>query len=136
MRFNRRRLLVGGAGAFAPALAHGPGCGAEGVSLPQPGRADYLRPILTEFVIPVFIGKDARELESILWEVYRYRSNYKMYGLALWTAQAWVEFAILDMLGRIARRPIGALLGDVTRKEVAFYVASGKRDTTPQQEVD
>ena len=31
---------------------------------------------------------------------------------------------------------MGALLGDIVRREVPFYVASGKRDTTPEQEVE
>jgi L-alanine-DL-glutamate epimerase-like enolase superfamily enzyme len=47
-----------------------------------------------------------------------------------------VEFAILDLLGRVSGRSIGNLLGGVMRKRVPFYVASGRRDTTPQQEVD
>jgi len=54
----------------------------------------------------------------------------------LWSPQAWVEFAILDMLGRIARKPMGALLGDIVRREAACYIASGRRDTTPEQEVE
>lgn len=110
--------------------------GAEGVSLTNPPRADYLHPILNQLVIPFFIGKDARDLENLLWELYRWRDNYKLYGLALWSPQAWVEFAILDMLGRIAAKPMGALLGDVARREVAIYVASGRRDTTPEQEIE
>jgi L-alanine-DL-glutamate epimerase-like enolase superfamily enzyme len=87
-------------------------------------------------VIPFFIGKDARDLENLLWELYRWQDNYKLYGLALWSPQAWVEFAILDMLGRIAGKPMGAMLGNVVRTEVPFYVASGRRDTTPEQEVE
>lgn len=110
--------------------------GAEGVSLTNPPREQYLDKILEQLVIPFFIGKDARDLESLLWELYRWQSNYKLYGLALWSPQAWVEFAILDMLGRIAGRPMGALLGDVLRKDVAVYVASGRRDTTPEEEVE
>jgi len=47
-----------------------------------------------------------------------------------------VEFAILDMLGRIAGRPIGELLGGVVRTSVPIYVASGRRDTTPEQEIE
>jgi L-alanine-DL-glutamate epimerase-like enolase superfamily enzyme len=84
--------------------------GAEGISLPNPPRADYLDKILKQLVIPFFIGKDARDLENLLWELYRTRDNYKLYGIALWCPQAWVEFAILDMLGRIAGKPMGALL--------------------------
>jgi len=110
--------------------------GAEGVSIPQPGRAIEFHPILTRNVIPPFVGKDARDLENLLWEVYRHASNYKLYGLAFWSCQAWVEFAILDMLGRIVNKPIGALVGDVIRHEVSFYVASGRRDTTPPEEIE
>ena len=110
--------------------------GAEGVSVANPPRAEYLDKILKQLVMPFFVGKDARDLEELLWELYRWESNYKLHGLALWSPQAWVEFAILDMLGRIAGKPMGALLGDVVRQEVAIYVASGRRDTTPEQEVD
>jgi len=110
--------------------------GAEGVSFTNPPRAPYLSPILKQLIIPFFIGKDARDLENLLWELYRWQDNYKLYGLALWSPQAWVEFAILDMLGRITNKPMGALLGDIVRTEVPFYVASGRRDTTPEQEVD
>ncbi|MBI3471300.1 MAG: mandelate racemase/muconate lactonizing enzyme family protein [Candidatus Solibacter usitatus] len=110
--------------------------GAEGVSLTNPPRAEYLDKILKQLVIPAFLGKDARDLENLLWELYRRQDNYKLYGLALWSPQAWVEFAILDMLGRIARKSIGELVGDIVRRDVAIYVASGRRDTTPEQEVE
>ncbi len=110
--------------------------GAEGVSLTNPPRAAYLYPVLNQLVIPFFRGKDARDLENHLWELYRWQDNYKLYGIALWSPQAWVEFAILDMLGRIAGKPMGDLIGGVVRREIPFYVASGRRDTTPQQEVE
>src|SRR5262245_38153276 len=110
--------------------------GAEGIALTNPPREQYLDKILKQLVIPFFIGKDARNLEDLLWELYRWNDNYKLYGLALWSPQAWVEFAILDLLGRIANKPLGALLGEILRKDVAIYVASGRRDTTPEQEVE
>jgi L-alanine-DL-glutamate epimerase-like enolase superfamily enzyme len=110
--------------------------GAEGISLTNPPREEYLDKILNQLVIPFFIGKDARDLENLLWELYRWKDNYKLYGLALWSPQAWVEFAILDLLGRIAGKSMGTLLGDILRKDVAIYVASGRRDTTPEQEVE
>ena len=109
--------------------------GAEGISLANPPRAEYLAPILKQLVIPFFLGKDARDLENLLWELYRWHDNYKLYGLALWSPQAWVELAILDMLGRIAAKPMGALLGDILRRDVPIYVASGRRDTSPDEEV-
>jgi L-alanine-DL-glutamate epimerase-like enolase superfamily enzyme len=110
--------------------------GAEGVSLTNPPRAQYLDHVFQQLVVPFFIGKDARDLDQLLRGLYRWNSNYKMYGLGLWSAQAWAEFAILDMLGRIANKPIGALLGGVVRQEVPYYVASGRRDTTPEQEIE
>ena len=110
--------------------------GAEGISLINPPRANYLDKILKQLLIPFFIGKDARDLENLLWEAYRHQDNYKLSGLALWSPHAWVEFAILDMLGRIAGKPMGALLGDIVRQEAAIYVASGRRDTTPEQEIE
>jgi L-alanine-DL-glutamate epimerase-like enolase superfamily enzyme len=110
--------------------------GAEGVSVANPPRGEYLDKIAKQLVLPFFVGKDARDLENHLWELYRWNDNYKLQGLALWSPQAWAEFAILDMLGRIAQKPMGALLGDIVRREVACYVASGRRDTTPEAEVD
>ncbi|HWB85354.1 MAG TPA: mandelate racemase/muconate lactonizing enzyme family protein [Bryobacteraceae bacterium] len=110
--------------------------GAEGISFTNPPRAKYLDHIFQQLIAPFFIGKDARDLDSLLRELYRWNSNYKMYGLGLWSSQAWAEFAILDMLGRIANKPMGALLGNIVRTEVPYYVASGRRDTTPEQEID
>ena len=141
---RRDGLVLAGDHRFHPAAQEGDEYfvhvrskdGAEGMSVINPPRADYFDKIFKELVAPLFLGKDARDLENLLWELYRSRDNYKLYGLALWCPQAWVEFAMLDLLGRIANKPMGALLGDIVREEVPFYVASGKRDTTPEQEVE
>jgi L-alanine-DL-glutamate epimerase-like enolase superfamily enzyme len=109
--------------------------GAEGVAITN-DRAQYLYPILNRLIIPYFIGKDARNLESHLFEVYRYQSNYKLQGLALWCPVAWVEFALLDMIGRVSGKSIGQLLGNIVRQAVPFYIASGRRDSTPEEEVE
>jgi L-alanine-DL-glutamate epimerase-like enolase superfamily enzyme len=108
--------------------------GAEGVSLVNPPRGPGLAFLFKQSVAPFFLGKDARSLEDTLWKLYR--NEYKLYGLLFWSMQAWMEFAILDMLGRIARKPLGALVGNVVRTEIPFYIASGRRDTTPEQEID
>src|SRR6185503_11279451 len=82
--------------------------GAEGISVDD-GRMDVLHPILNRLVISYFIGKDARDLEEHLFGVYRHQSNYKLQGLALWCPVALVEFAILDMFGRMLKKPLGQL---------------------------
>ena len=110
--------------------------GAEGISVCNPPRANYLDRIFKNLVAPVFLKKDARDLEDLLWETYRFDDNYKLYGIALWSPLAWMEMAILDMLGRMNGKSIGQLLGDVRRKDIAVYVASGRRDTTPPQEIE
>ncbi len=109
--------------------------GAEGISVDD-GRMDVLHPILNRLIIPYFIGKDARDLEEHLFQAYRYESNYKLLGLALWAPMALVEFAILDLFGRMLKKPISQLVGDTVRTTMPFYVASGRRDTTPEQEID
>jgi L-alanine-DL-glutamate epimerase-like enolase superfamily enzyme len=109
--------------------------GAEGVAVTN-SRPDYLSPILNKLVIPYFIGKDARDLEEHLFEVYRYNSKNNLQGLALWCPVAWVEFALLDMMGRVSGKSIGQLLGGVVRQEVPFYIASGRRDSTPEEEAE
>jgi L-alanine-DL-glutamate epimerase-like enolase superfamily enzyme len=109
--------------------------GAEGISVDD-GRMDILHPVLNRLIIPYFIGKDVRNLEEHLFQAYRYQSNYKLLGLALWAPMALVEFAILDMFGRMMNKPLGALVGNVIRTTMPFYVASGRRDTTPEQEIE
>jgi L-alanine-DL-glutamate epimerase-like enolase superfamily enzyme len=109
--------------------------GAEGIAVTN-GRAKYLYPMLQQLVIPYFLGKDARGLESLIDGVYVYNSNYKLSGVAFWCPVAWVEFSILDLLGKIARKPVGDLFGGVIHREGPIYVASGNRDTTPEEEVD
>ena len=98
-------------------------------------RISYLYPILLQQVMPFFIGKDARNLESLLDGVYVYESNYKLQGLAFWCCVAWVEASILDMLGKTAHQHISALFGGKVRDAVPVYVASGNRETTPEEEV-
>lgn len=109
--------------------------GAVGVAVTN-ARAAYLYPIFSKLVAPFFLGKDARRLESLVDGVYVSGSNYKLSGLALWCCVAWAEFSLLDLLGKIAGKPVGELLGGVIRREVPIYVASGRRNTTPRQEVD
>ena len=73
-------------------------------------------------------------LESLLEEVYV--STYKLQSVALWVPMATIEFAILDMLGRITNKSITDLIGGGKRTNIPYYVASGRRDSTPEEEID
>ncbi|MDA0711321.1 MAG: mandelate racemase/muconate lactonizing enzyme family protein, partial [bacterium] len=108
--------------------------GAEGLAFTN-GKASVFSAILKQLIIPYFIGKDARDLEDHLWGVYRHSSNYKLLGQALWCPVAWVEMAILDLLGRVSGQSIADLMGGAVRNSAPFYVASSRRDSTPEEEV-
>jgi L-alanine-DL-glutamate epimerase-like enolase superfamily enzyme len=86
-------------------------------------------------VAPFFVGKDARDLEALVDGVYLANSNYKWQGLPFWVPVASVEFAILDLLGKVAGRPLGELFGEVTNRLVRVYRASGNRGNSPEQEI-
>ena len=109
--------------------------GAEGIGVPNAMHLVHTYPIFVNRVAPFFVGKDARQLEPLLWELYRHDDNYKYQGLALWVCQAAAEFAILDLLGKLSNQSIGDLLGGVKRREIAVYRASGTRGNTPEEEV-
>lgn len=109
--------------------------GAEGVSVTN-SRAALFHPVFNQRIAPYFVNQDARDIEHHLFEVFRFRSNYKLQGIALWCPVAWIEFAILDLLGRAANKPIWQLLGKQQRARVPFYVASGNRNNPPEAEVE
>jgi L-alanine-DL-glutamate epimerase-like enolase superfamily enzyme len=104
--------------------------GAEGLSISNNAQMRALYPIFTQRLQPFFPGKDARDWEQLLEEVYVYESNYKLQNLALWVPRATIEFAVLDMLGKIAGKPMGALIGDVIHPEIAVYRANNHRGKT------
>lgn len=110
--------------------------GATGLAAGHPDILETTWPILTRRVAPFFVGKDARDLEALVDGVYLADSNYKWQGLPFWVPVASVELAVLDLLGHVARKPIGDLLGGVQRREIAVYRASGNRGNTPEAELE
>ena len=109
--------------------------GREGYSEAHSSVMSSAYPILIKRVAPHFRGKDARELESLLHEVYLANSNYKWQGLPFWVSLAAVEIAILDLLGKAAGKALGELFGKVIRRKIAVYRASGNRGNSPEAEI-
>jgi L-alanine-DL-glutamate epimerase-like enolase superfamily enzyme len=97
---------------------------------------DSAGPILAKRVAPYFVGKDARQLDALVDGVYVHNSNYKWRGLPFWASVASVELAVLDLLGQVSGRPVGDLLGDVRRREIAVYRASDHRGNSPEEELE
>lgn len=110
--------------------------GAESVTVPNPDKMAQVYPFFLKDVVPVFVGQDARDLEKLLWDAYRHASNYKMQGIALWVCVAAVEMALLDLLGRVAERPVADFFGGAKRRDIPVYFASGNRGNKPEAEVE
>ncbi len=110
--------------------------GAESVTVPNVSRMLLVYPFFVKQVAPFFIGKDARDLESLLWELYRLDSNYKFQGLLFWVCVAAAEMALLDLMGQVSGKSVGDLLGGVVRKDIAVYRASGRRGNKPEEEIE
>jgi L-alanine-DL-glutamate epimerase-like enolase superfamily enzyme len=109
--------------------------GAEGISVGHGGMS-YLYPIFVNTLKPFFIGKDARELDLLLEKVYIYNLNFRLSGLALGIPLATIEFAILDMLGRIAGKSMGELIGEIHHPRVAVYQATEYREKPVEESVE
>jgi L-alanine-DL-glutamate epimerase-like enolase superfamily enzyme len=108
--------------------------GAEGMSVGHPFQQKLLNGIFVKRLQPFFIGKDARELETLIKGVYQ--ANYKLQGLALWIPLATIEFAILDLLGHVANKSIGQLIGEIHNPQVMVYSANSDRDITVEETME
>jgi L-alanine-DL-glutamate epimerase-like enolase superfamily enzyme len=102
--------------------------GAVGMSVGHSGQLRSLYPVFTNLLQPFFINQDARNLDLLLEKVYVYNLNFRLSGMALGVPLATIEFAILDMMGRIAGKPIGQLIGEIHNPEVAVYQATEYRE--------
>jgi len=108
--------------------------GAEGL-IETKDMVDYI-PILAHRVRKHFLGKDARDLEHLIDEVYATNSNYKLAGQEFWCPVAYIEQSLLDLMGKSLKKPVGELLGGVLRKEIPVYLSGSGRDTTAEEEVE
>ncbi|MEN8115524.1 MAG: mandelate racemase/muconate lactonizing enzyme family protein [Bacteroidota bacterium] len=110
--------------------------GAEGISVGNNAQLQSVWSVFNVRLQPFFIGKDVRNLESLFDELYVYKSNYKLQNLALWVPWATIEFAILDMLGKIAGKPIGELIGEIHHPEIAVYQANNYRGKSAEESLE
>jgi len=108
--------------------------GAEGI-VQTKDIADYTQ-LLAHRVIPHFLGKDARDLEHLVDEVYVTNSNYKLAGQAFWCPVAYVEQSLFDLMGKALKKPAAELMGGVLRKEIPVYLSGSGRDTSAEEEVE
>lgn len=101
--------------------------GAEGISVAHPS-INMFYPIFIRSLRSFFIGQDARELDLMLETVIRYNLNFRLEGMALGLPLATIEFAILDMMGKITDKPVAQLIGDIHSLDVGLYMATEFRE--------
>jgi mannonate dehydratase len=83
------------------------------------GRELAVAAYLTDHVVPLLIGRDARRIED-LWQ-YLYKGVYWRRGSVTMTAISAVDTALWDILGKAVNRPVYELLGGVSRESVLVY---------------
>lgn len=96
--------------------------GAEGISIGHPFIAKESYPMFNNILRQHFIGKDARYLDTLLFNAVE--NNIKRQGIPLNVQIASIEFAILDLLGNIAGLPMGKLVGEIHHPEVSIYLGT------------
>lgn len=83
------------------------------------GRELAVAAYLTEHVVPLLIGRDARRIED-LWQ-YLYKGAYWRRGPVTMTAIAAVDTALWDIKGKTLGAPVYQLLGGASRDAVLVY---------------
>lgn len=106
--------------------------GASGITGTKQIR-DFM-PVFEHLVAPHFVGRDARDLESLVDDVYR--ANYKLASIPYWCCVAYIEQSVLDLLGKVAGVPVGVLLGGVIKHEIPVYLSGSARELSAEDEVD
>ena len=91
------------------------------------GRELAVASYLTEHVIPLLIGRDARRIEDT-WQ-YLYKGAYWRRGPVTMSAIAAVDTALWDIRGKTLDAPVYQLLGGASRAAVMVYGhANGSTD--------
>jgi L-alanine-DL-glutamate epimerase-like enolase superfamily enzyme len=87
-------------------------------------------------MVPPLLGKDARDWENLIEEVYLHASNYKRQGLLFWLPFASIEFAVLDLLARVDARSVTTLLGGTPGNFIDLYYAHDDRHRPAAESVE
>jgi L-alanine-DL-glutamate epimerase-like enolase superfamily enzyme len=111
--------------------------GAVGISIGHPFIANKGYPMFLHSLYQRFIGKDARDLDNLIFE--SAERNVKAQGVPLCVQIATIEFAVLDMLGNIAGLPVGELIGEIHHPEISIYLGtriSAMRTMEPEESLE
>jgi len=90
------------------------------------GRELAVAAYLSEHIVPLLVGRDARRIEDT-WH-YLYKGAYWRRGPVTMTAIAAVDTALWDILGKVANLPVYRLLGGASREGVMVYGHANGKD--------
>jgi L-alanine-DL-glutamate epimerase-like enolase superfamily enzyme len=110
--------------------------GATGISIGHPFYSKIGYPMFKS-VWNHFIGNDARDLDTLVYNAAK--GNYRLHGIQLNVQLATLEFAVLDLLGNIANKTVGQLIGDIHNPEVSIYLGTRineLRKKEPEESLD
>ncbi len=110
--------------------------GAVGVAVSNERDMGPLVPAAKALMVPPLLGKDARDWEDLIEEVYLHGSNYKRQGLLFWLPFASIEFAVLDLLAQATAQSVSTLLGGTPGRHVDLYHAHDDRTRSAAESVE
>src|SRR6266436_5958148 len=90
------------------------------------GRELAVASYLTDHVLPLLIGRDARRIED-MWQ-YLYKGAYWRRGPVTMSAIAAVDTALWDIKGKALNAPVYQLLGGASRDGVLVYGHASGQD--------
>ena len=94
-----------------------------------------LYPIFVHRLQLFFIDQDARRLDALLEKALVFAFNFRLGGLAIGIPLATIEFAILDMIGRIPGKSVGQLIGTIENTHIPVYQATEWREKSVEESV-
>ncbi|HEX7137548.1 MAG TPA: bifunctional D-altronate/D-mannonate dehydratase, partial [Vicinamibacterales bacterium] len=83
------------------------------------GRELAVASYLTDHVVPLLVGRDARRIEDA-WQ-YLYKGAYWRRGPVTMSAIAAVDTALWDIRGKALNAPVYQLIGGASRESVMVY---------------
>uniref|UniRef100_UPI003F6ACAA5 mandelate racemase/muconate lactonizing enzyme family protein n=1 Tax=Roseicyclus sp. TaxID=1914329 RepID=UPI003F6ACAA5 len=105
--------------------------GAQGWGQVSTYNSDITAQILHRQVAPWALGRGADALEDVIAEIPLREHKYP--GTYLCRAMAGLDTAMWDLRGKVAGKPVAALLGGSAGK-IRAYASSMRRDITPEAE--
>ena len=105
--------------------------GAQGWGQVSTYNSDITAQILHRQVAPWALGRGSDALEDVIAEIPLREHKYP--GTYLCRAMAGLDTAVWDLRGRVAGKPVAALLGGSAGK-IRAYASSMRRDITPEVE--